>query len=151
MKKYKWWLLIAVWIIIIFMFSHMDGVSSANASKGIINLIFENLFEIIGLNVSEEKIIEITNNLNYPLRKIMHVLVYLVLAYLVINVLKKSNFSNKKIYIVTFLICYTYSCIDELHQLFVGRTGQFMDTVIDSIGIFIVIIIHYCRNKQKLL
>lgn len=147
MKKYKWLILIVIWIIIIFIFSHMNGVSSSKASKGIIYLTFEKSFELVGLNISEVKIIEITNKLNYPLRKIMHILVYLVLAFLVINLLSKNKYSKKKLYVYTFLICYTYSCIDEIHQLFVGRTGQFFDTIIDSIGIFIIIIVHYYRNK----
>lgn len=35
-----------------------------------------------------------------------------------------------------------YACTDEIHQLFVpGRSGQFRDVMIDSLGAFIGILI----------
>ena len=46
--------------------------------------------------------------------------------------LKSYNINN--IYL-TILICFVYSCTDEFHQLFInGRTGQFSDCIIDTLG-----------------
>lgn len=54
---------------------------------------------------------------------------------------------------ITVLFCYWYGCMDEVHQSFViGRNGRFSDTLIDLIGVgvvlFIMIMIHYMRHEK---
>ena len=75
----------------------------------------------------------------------MHASVYLVLAFLAIvffNVLM-----NNKHYwialILTLIISIGFAVSDEIHQTYVsGRTGQFLDVVIDSIGTLVGIFIY---------
>mgnify|MGYP004633929879 FL=1 len=53
-------------------------------------------------------------------------------------------------------MCFLYACTDEHHQTFVnGRSGLFLDTLIDTLGGFIscityFIIINKFNNKLKI-
>ena len=48
-------------------------------------------------------------------------------------------------------ICFIYSLTDEYHQLFInGRTGQFSDCLIDTLGAIIGMIILYIIKTKKL-
>ena len=81
-----------------------------------------------------------------PLRKVAHASEYLVFALLIINALKQSNI--KKTYIITIIICFLYACTDEYHQTFIdGRTGQFVDVLIDTSGSIIGCLLVILKNK----
>ncbi len=68
------------------------------------------------------------------------------------------NVSNKKSFILSMIICFIYACTDEYHQLFVkGRTGQFSDSLIDTVGaligcsiyILIALLIKYIIKRKN--
>lgn len=126
-------------MVIIFLLSSMDGESSTSSSKGIIGTTIKNIFITVNNPLSESELANITENLNYPLRKLMHITEYFILTILVIRALLANNVTGKKLFALSFIIPYLYSCTDEFHQTFVGRTGQFTDTLIDSIGIIIAL------------
>ena len=45
-------------------------------------------------------------------------------------------------------ICFLYACTDELHQLFSsGRSGQFDDVLLDSIGALLGILLLRCLQS----
>lgn len=72
---------------------------------------------------------------NYPLRKVAHASEYFVFTVLILVALKNSGGSGVKMYVIALIICFIYSCTDEYHQTFVnGRTGQFSDVLIDTLG-----------------
>lgn len=81
-------------------------------------------------------------NLNIPLRKCAHGMVYFILSIFLLVALSQS-ISNKEIIILyTCIISFIYACIDEFHQLYVpGRTGQFSDVVIDMFGVIMACVI----------
>lgn len=93
---------------------------------------------------------------NYPLRKVAHASEYFVFTILILVVLKNSGVSGVKMYVIASIICFIYSCTDEYHQTFVnGRTGQFSDVLIDTLGGFIsciiyniIIKINKCKKKH---
>lgn len=94
------------------------------------------------VEIRNEKMV---NNLNLPLRKCAHASVYLVLSLLILNFLFIC-FKNKKIFnaIIAVFISFLYACTDEYHQLFVdGRTGQFIDVLIDTLGAVGGVVIFY--------
>lgn len=135
-------LFIITWMLIIFLFSSDTGNTSDNKSKGLIEPIIVNTLKITNkLGITDKKlekneIQSLVDKLNYPIRKIAHMSVYFILAILLIISLHIKNHINinKNIYI-TLTICFLYACTDEFHQKFIGgRTGQFSDVLIDTLG-----------------
>lgn len=136
-------ILVISWGFVIYKFSDMNTISSNGDSKSIISMVLEKGLELtndLGItnsHPSENKIEKATMLLNSPLRKVMHASVYFILAFfimLLINIIK-----NKKNYlfsfIITILICFIFALTDEYHQtLVMGRTGQFLDVLIDTSG-----------------
>ncbi len=154
-KKNAFRLLVILWACVIFFMSSMNANESNDKSKGTINEIVEKTVEVtneLGItNIDQTKtnIEQITNKLNPPLRKVAHASEYCVFTILIIIVLKNSKLKNKKIYLIAISICFIYACTDEYHQTFVnGRTGQFIDTLIDTLGGIIGCTLHYIINKK---
>ena len=148
------WLLVIIWAIVIFIMSGMDTDESNTKSKGTLNEIVEktvettNGFGVTDKHPSEKRMKEFIDKYNYLFRKIAHASEYFILTVLLIIALRSSNLNGKKTFIVALLICFLYACSDEYHQTFVdGRTGQFSDTLIDTIGGFIGCLFMYIINK----
>ncbi len=146
--KYVWWTLVIIWMAVIFCLSQMDSKSSVGTSNKIVSKTIEKSAEIINKHPSEKRVKTITKKLNYPTRKMAHGVVYIVLTFLVINAFRSSGI-KKGLIPLTLLFCYFYSCTDEIHQLFVGRTGELLDTFIDSIGIVLVLLMYILYNNIK--
>ena len=150
------WILVILWMGVIFWFSSMPSTESNNKSEGTISKIIETTVETtnkVGLtdkHPSQKKMNQVVEYLNYPLRKCMHASVYFILVLLLLNAFRLSNVPLKKAILFSILICFLYACGDEFHQTFVvGRTGQFSDALIDTIGGVIAIIIICIRKKIK--
>lgn len=146
-------LLVIIWMLIIFNFSNMNTIKSNGTSKGIIYKVVDITIETgnrVGLikEIPSEKEKQIiTNKLNLPLRKFMHFAIYMILSIFILKTLKYANIKNK--YFITILICFVYALTDEYHQTFIsGRTGQFIDVLIDTLGASIGTII-YNKLRQK--
>lgn len=55
-------------------------------------------------------------------------------------------------FFISFLFCFSYAVSDEFHQTFViGRDGNFIDVLIDSVGVLFGIIISYTLPFLKIL
>ena len=77
---------------------------------------------------------DFSNDLDFVLRKIAHVLEYAVLAAL----LARAWPRRKYLFWEVFAVAALYAASDETHQLFVvGRAGSARDVLIDSIGAFL--------------
>lgn len=145
--------LIIIWMIVIYSFSSMPSEESNGKSKEVIKQVvektlnsnqkFKEEIDISEQNISLDNIKQqtksktetIVDKLNKPLRKCMHASVYFILAILIFNFLKIYNLKNWKNALFTIIISFLYACTDEYHQTFVkGRTGQFTDTLIDTLG-----------------
>ena len=136
-------LMVIGWGFTIYSFSDMNTINSNDDSKNVISVFLEKGLEftnelgITSSHPSDDKIEKATTLLNSPLRKVMHASVYFVLAFFImilINVIKKKKnylFSS----LITILICFVFAITDEYHQtLVMGRTGQFLDVLIDTTG-----------------
>lgn len=141
-KKIISWLLVIIWMITIFYFSNMNDIKSNEKSKNTINYIIETTEKLENNNIKKSNNKEILiEYLNYPIRKCAHIIIYLILSLLLLNALTKTNIKNK--YFLTILICFLYALTDEYHQTFIsGRTGQFLDVLIDTAGSFLGLIIY---------
>ena len=135
-------ILLIAWCLVIFNASSKTSAESNNKSKELIYKAIKevtkvtNFFHITKINMNDEKLFKrVTNTLNYPLRKCAHASVYFVLSILCILLLKSLSVPLKKALIITITVCFLYSITDEIHQTFVtGRTGQFSDCLIDTLG-----------------
>ncbi len=136
-------LAIITWLFLIFYLSNMDNTKSNNNSKSAIEEVVEiTLKTAYQLNITnnpptQSQIEAITEQLNYPLRKVMHMSVYFILNILIIlfiiNI--KPQHPIKKTIPLAIIICFLYALTDEYHQTLInGRTGQISDVIIDTIG-----------------
>ena len=115
-------ILVIIWMIVIFMFSNMNGTISGMQSNGIVTKIAD--------------VINYTGNidtLRLIVRKCAHFTEYLILGILVLNACKYNNAKN--MIMLSILICILYACTDELHQIFIqDRVGNIIDASIDTLG-----------------
>lgn len=150
-------LLVLIWLIVIFILSGMDTNESNEKSKSIVNNVVEKV-DII-TNASDEQIknhknSEFIQNANVIFRKCSHATVYFALAILVFNFVIRLWKKNLFFYdIVSLIFCFLYACSDEYHQTFVvGRTGSFVDVLIDTsgalIGILLINLVYVLVRKK---
>lgn len=136
-------LFVIIWCIGIYFLSDMNTTSSNGKSLSFISLFIEdtlkitNEFDITSSNPSAEQLMRASILLNKPLRKVAHASVYFVLGFMIILIINLI-LNNKKYFlsfILTICITITLAILDEYHQTMVaGRTGAFLDVIIDNIG-----------------
>ena len=135
-KKVVPWLLVALWMMVIFYFSHQPATQSSHLSSGITQMLMDILKKVMP-NVAFD-----VEGFHYLVRKNAHFFVYLVLGLLVVNGLRSSGIKGYKKIGISIAICVLYAISDEVHQLFVpGRAGQIKDVLIDSSGAIVGILI----------
>ena len=161
MKRLISLILLVFWMILIFNFSAMDGEVSHIKSKKIVRRIVENRVvvptsevsgSLVRIDKEEENIQKLNKDretkinktiLKYDesVRKVAHILEYMVLILLAMNFIFQMFQERGKMllyYLVGILFCICFACLDEFHQSHVaGRSGQMRDIWIDSIGIVI--------------
>ena len=153
-------LLVILWVCLIFVMSGMNTNESNNKSKSTVNKVVEATMEttndlgITDKHPSENKMKQVIEKLNEPLRKVAHASEFCILAILIYMCLKAFNIKKHKIIIFSILCSFLYACTDEYHQSFVqGRTSQFTDVLIDTagavIGVLFINFIFYLINKKK--
>ncbi|MFR3567539.1 MAG: VanZ family protein [Paraclostridium sordellii] len=80
------------------------------------------------------------------IRKSEHIFLYFMLAILIYMVFK--NINNRKAYLYSITGCFIYACTDEIHQLFItGRSGEFKDVLVDTLGAIIGLLLVWMINK----
>ena len=116
----------------IFMFSNQGSVKSTNKSQSFIMNTIVRIYKVFDKNISDERVEELVNKLDVPVRKTAHFLEFFVLGVLVFFSCKELKINN--IYWM-IMFCFLYACSDEVHQVFVpGRSGNIIDVLIDSFG-----------------
>ena len=124
---------VIIWMIIIFKFSNESATVSGNTSSNVTKIIVS-IFT--SKDITEEQKNELIEKLDPMIRKLAHFSLYTIggiLILLYINIYKLEE--SKKI-VYSIAIGSIYSCTDEIHQIFIpGRSGEFTDVMLDSIGI----------------
>ncbi len=90
---------------------------------------------------------------DFILRKIAHILEYLILTFFLYRAFKGSfNINIPRSFVYPALFAFLYAVSDEVHQSFVpGRSCAVQDVLIDSIGILgLYIVIKVFGIKEKL-
>ncbi|CEK31598.1 acetobutylicum phosphotransbutyrylase [[Clostridium] sordellii] len=143
MKKNKniWVGSTIIWMGLIYYMSNQPASISSSQSGGFINML-SNL-PIIGNTIKELMKIGIAE---FLIRKSAHMFLYFTLAILIYMVFK--NINNRKAYLYSIIGCFIYACTDEIHQLFItGRSGEFKDVLVDTLGATIGLLIVFIINK----
>lgn len=91
--------------------------------------------------------------LDFFAHKISHITAYAILSILILSNMKSRKHAFKRAWLGVVLIAF----LDECNQyLVVGRTGLFLDVIVDSISAFIALLTIYTlwqlsiRNKQAI-
>lgn len=85
---------------------------------------------------------------DFVLRKMAHVVVFMVLTYLIASSLAKDS-RTYLLFVIIVVIFYAF--IDEFHQVYVTtRFGSPMDIMIDSIGVYLGIRIYQYKPPNKI-
>jgi len=135
MKKIISFIMLILWMIVIFSFSSADANKSTGTSDKVITTMIEIKDKITNNETPKNEKEIIVKNSSFYIRKLAHITEYLILGFLMFNLL--NQYSVTKIYYAIGLSI-LYSCTDEFHQLFIsGRSGSIRDVLIDSIGILI--------------
>lgn len=150
MKKIISFIVLILWMIVIFSFSSADANKSTGTSDKVITTMIEIKDKITNNETPNNEKEIIVKNSSFYIRKIAHVTEYLILGFLMFNLLNQYSVTN--IYYAIGLSI-LYSCTDEFHQLFIsGRSGSIRDILIDSIGILIGTYLYkllFIKNKEN--
>ena len=124
---------------IIFGFSAQDGETSGSLSFQISLWIVNVFLPLVSEECFEQDILEKAHALHYFVRKAAHMTEYFLLTlsvYLPLKVCLTKRITFPKRILLGFCITVLFAALDEFHQTFVpGRSGNFTDVCIDSIGI----------------
>lgn len=150
MKKIISIVSLILWMIVIFSFSSADANKSTSTSDKVITTMIEIKDKITNNETPNNEKEIIVKNSSFYIRKLAHITEYLILGFLMFNLLKQYSVTN--IYYAIGLSI-LYSCTDEFHQLFIsGRSGSIRDVLIDSIGILIGTYLYkllFIKNKEN--
>ena len=139
-KKLLKILILILWMGIIFAFSHQPNSGEATY----------NIIEKVLPTVQTNSLIEA---INFIIRKSAHLTEYFILTLLIVSLLNEYTKNDRKIIIISIMICFLYAITDEYHQFFViGRTSSFRDVLIDTSGglLFIISYIIYKLKYKKI-
>jgi VanZ family protein len=121
--------------------SNQPSTVSSSQSGGFINMLCN--IPIIGIVVENLMKIGLAECL---IRKSANIFLYFVLSILLYKAIKGR--SNIKDYSLAFILTTLYACTDEFHQLFIaGRSGEFRDILVDSIGALIGLVLVFLISK----
>lgn len=129
------WILVALWMLIIFLLSAQDGTESGQLSNNLAGWLY-------GLFTGQSDP-EGISAFEGVLRQIAHGGAYFVLAILVSLAFSRSGISDIRHIILTLAVCALYAGSDEWHQSFVpGRAAEFKDYAVDLAGAVLGILLY---------
>ena len=134
---YKYGLL-AVWLIVIYLFSNQVATNSSALSGSVVETIkpwFQSIPESI---------------LTFLTRKSAHIGLYFVLGLITYSIAVEYRWRAKQQIMYSWLFVIGYAVADEIHQLFVpGRSGEVRDVLIDSLAGLVGIGLHWWLIKRR--
>ncbi|WP_060535621.1 VanZ family protein [Paenibacillus bovis] len=84
------------------------------------------------------------------IRKAGHVSEFALLTFLLIRVFSLLTDARYAPLLWAGLVAYAYAMTDEWHQTWIaGRTGHFSDTLIDAIGIVLMVVIYMLIRRRR--
>lgn len=143
-KKVLKFILIVICMLCIYNFSSDNSKESAQKS----NMVIIKIASIFEKDLNAEKKQKFINKYSFLVRKAAHFTIYFILGILLISFFKEFSLVNYKSMGLAILIAFLYACSDEFHQVFVnGRSGEFKDIMLDTLGAFCGIILYKFFRK----
>lgn len=125
-RRIIYFILVVIWMISIFCFSHQNGIKSRHTSDIITNKIAQGVVE------DKDTIEEAKFNISFIIRKSAHFIAYFVGGILIFEFINTFSIKIKYTILLTIIFGLLYAISDEVHQLFIdGRAAQIRDVVID--------------------
>ena len=138
MKKVILTTLTILWMGLIFVLSNDNAAQSKKKSDTIIDKTIYKICQVVSNDCSKK---DVRNKYHFLIRKLAHFTEYFILGVLVIFTFREYGIKNV---FIPLVVCILYACSDEIHQLFIkGRTGSFIDAIIDSCGSLTSILLLY--------
>lgn len=126
---------------LIFTFSGQTGEVSGQLSYRISYEIVETKNELLELGQSPEELYYAAESIHYYVRKAAHMTEYFLLALAISFPLYVYRVRGIWLMLLAGILCVGFAGLDEYHQSFVaGRSPAVKDVCIDSIGVFIGIL-----------
>ncbi len=142
-KKLFHSILVIVWMLVIFNFSSQNGTKSTKTSDVVTSMVVNVTTSVTNKDIPREEVKKKVEDSTFLVRKTAHFTEYLILGILVLQLLSDYTKINKRMLIVSLIICYLYAVSDEVHQIFIpGRTAKVLDTFIDGAGSLVGIVIY---------
>lgn len=144
--------LIMIWMIIIFLFSHQESTKSTMTSSTVSSKIVK-IFP--GLNkLSQEEKQFLVETIEPFLRKLAHYGIYMMGGILICLFFTTYPLTDWKTILYSQLFGSTYAILDELHQYYIpGRSAEIRDVLLDSLGIITgiigIMLIYKIIEKRK--
>ena len=144
------WLMVLLTMLIIFNFSGQNSTQSTSVSEGVV-------VDILSIFIEKEEITPLlVDKFNFPIRKLAHFGIYMLLGFCFVNALNMTF--KLKIWIHTLIAaggCLIYAIVDETHQGFSdGRSPQILDVIIDTsgaiLGIALLLLVIYFSKKLQI-
>ncbi|MCQ2441426.1 MAG: VanZ family protein [Clostridia bacterium] len=127
---------------VIFYLSSQTAEQSSEVSGGFTYKVFSLLYPHFN-EMSPDSQQQVIDNAMFYVRKTAHMSIYFVLgifSYMAFVSYNTVKYSLRLL--ISFAVCFLYSCSDEIHQIFVdGRSGEIRDVLIDSTGALAAIVI----------
>ena len=121
---------------LIFSFSSQNGTESSQLSEKVARSIFITIDHVMDRGWDDEKIQELADEYQYPVRKLAHMTEYCLLAIAISFPLYVYGVRGIWLILLAGAICVGFAGFDEYHQSFVADRGPSVrDVGIDSIGV----------------
>lgn len=141
-RKVIYWCLLIIWMSIIFFMSNQPADISDGHSRLVVQILM-----FIGVDINSAS----ADLANFIVRKVAHFTEYMILAYLIFNVLEFYCKDRNKLILFSIALVFMYASSDEIHQYFIaGRECAFRDVLIDTSGGITSIIITNIVKKITL-
>ena len=136
-------LLVIIWMITVFIFSHQPAEVSSNTSGNTIRFIIEYIPILKEFNnIQKEELIEILQPIA---RKLAHLSIYILGGLLLFTYTNSYNITETKKIAISTLIGIIYAITDEIHQLFIPRKSR------ANTRCYYLFISNYVRNSSNIL
>lgn len=143
-KRILWLAAAVLWMAVIFSFSNQKAAASSEISGSLSSRVIGEVDQVFHLHWQESEIRTYAQWIEYPIRKAAHMTEYAILAVLLSGNFMQYEALKQKCFLWAFLGTAGYAATDEFHQLFIeGRSGEFKDVCIDSLGGLIGLILAY--------
>ena len=139
-KKKRAFIYVAVWMLVIFLFSAQVSEDSSEQSGCVVAFLLSVVRLLFGESAAKTLA---GSGIEFVVRKLAHFSEYAVLAVLMHRALRLNGCPAP--YPLSLLFSALYACTDEFHQSFVpGRSMELRDVLIDTSGAAFGLLLVFC-------